>query len=186
MTRVHLVQKDQASSEVAEIYSNIEESGAKVLNLYKVLAHNHYLLRNCRRLGGSLLTKTGLSPRLREIAILRVAKLTGCEYVWTQHFPIALQIGMSSKQANAISNWKDSESVSIEERSVLQYTDEVTQNVSVSDKTFLALRQLFSEQEVVELTCAIGYWGMLARLLVPLQVEIDPIGSTKEIFGRGG
>ena len=31
-----------------------------------------------------------------------------------------------------------------------------------------------SEAEVVELTLAIGYWGMVARVLVALQVDVEP------------
>ena len=45
---------------------------------------------------------------------------------------------------------------------------------------------IFNEQAIVELTIAIDYYGMLARLLVPLQVEVDEIsaGSASELIGR--
>ena len=74
MSRVQAVQKDQARPEVREIYDKIEENGAKVLTLYRVLAHSPNVLRNFLRLGGSLLVRAELSPKLRELAILRVAK----------------------------------------------------------------------------------------------------------------
>ena len=47
---------------------------------------------------------------------------------------------------------------------------------------------IFNEQAIVELTIAIGYYGMLARLLIPLQVEVDEIsaGSASELIGRRG
>jgi alkylhydroperoxidase family enzyme len=70
---------------------------------------------------------------------------------------------------------------------VLQYADEVAQNVEVKDKTFKALQQYLDEQRIVELTASIGYWGMVARFLVPLQIDIDaqPAGSARDLTGRG-
>ena len=40
--------------------------------------------------------------------------------------------------------------------------------------------------KVVELTLAVGWWGMLARLFVPLEVEVDEqsAGSTSDLVGR--
>ncbi len=186
MSRVRKVQKDEAPPEVREIYDKIEQNGARVLNLYKTVAHNADVLRNFLRLGNSLLARTELSPILRELAILRVARLTGSEYEWTQHYPVALEAGVRHEQAEALSHWSDSIAFSDKERAVLQYTDEVADNVEVNDDIFKALRQHLSEQSIVELTMSIGYWGMVARLLVPLQVDIDTqsASSAQELTGR--
>ena len=186
MSRVRMVRKEQAQPEVKEIYDKIEANGAKVLNLYRVLAHNPDIFRHSLRLGGALLTRTELLPKLRELAILLIAQLTGSEYEWEQHYPIALETGVSREQANAIWNWNESTSFSSEERAVLQYTDEVTQEVTVKDETFRALKQYLNEQSIVELTLSIGYWGMVARVLVPLQVDIDAksVCSVQELTGR--
>ena len=186
MSRIQMVEKGQAHPEVKELYNKIEGNGAKIINLYKILAHNSNVMRNFLRLGSSLITETELSPKLRELVILRVARLTGCEYEWAQHYPIALEVGISRKQTETISHWVDSTNFSDEERAVLQYTDEVAQNVTVRDETFNALRKHLSERSVVELTLSIGYWGTVARLLVPLQVDIDiqSISSAQELIGR--
>jgi alkylhydroperoxidase family enzyme len=188
MSRIKMLQEDQASSEVKEIYDNIKKNGAKVLNLYRVLAHNPKVLLNFLRLGNSLLVGTELSPKLRELAILRIAKLAGSEYEWTQHYSIALELGIDYEQIQAISHWSTSTKFSDMERAVLQYTDEVAQNVEVRDETFRALRPYLNEQGIVELTMSIGYWGMVARVLVPLQINIDTqsIGSARELTGREG
>ena len=186
MARVKMVQKEQAPPKVKEIYDKIEHHGAKILNLYKVMAHNPDVLLNHMRLGNSLITKSGLSPSLRELAILRVASLAGSEYEWVQHCPVALEAGISNEQIEAIPHWSESTSFSDEERAVLQYTDEVARNVRVQDETFTALQPYLNEQNIVELTLSIGYWGMVARLLVPLQVDIDiqSTSSTQDLTGH--
>ncbi len=186
MSRVPTVEKNQAPPEVKELYDKIEDNGARILNLYKVLAHNHDVLRNFLRLGSSLLTRAELSPKLRELAILRIARLLGSEYEWAQHYPIALEAGVSREQTETISHWSGSTNFSDIERAVLQYTDELVRNVEVKDETFKALQQHLSEKSIVELTVSLGYWGLVARLLVSLQVDIDiqSIGSTQELIGR--
>jgi len=186
MARVKMVHKDQASQQLKEIYDKIEHNGARVLNLYRVLAHNPDVLLNHMRLGNSLITKSGLSPRLRELAILRVASITGSEYEWAQHYPVALEIGIRHEQIEAISHWSESTEFSDEEQAVLRYTDEVEQNVRVQDETFRTLRQHLNEQNIVELTVSVGYWGMVARLLVSLQVDVDiqSVSSARELTGH--
>jgi 4-carboxymuconolactone decarboxylase len=188
VSRIKMVQNAQASPELKEIYNNLSKNGARILNLYRVVAHNPRALLNFLRLGNSLLVGTELPPKLRELAILRVAKLAGSEYEWSQHCPIALELGIDQKQIQTISHWSTSANFSAIERAVLQYTDEVAQNVTVKEETFQALQQHLNERAIVELTLSIGYWGMVARVLVPLQVSIDTqtIGSTRELTGREG
>ncbi len=188
MSRVPLIQNDQAPPPVKEIYDRIEKNGARVLNLYRAAAHSPAVLLNFARLGNALLARTRLSPKLRELAILRVAGLTGSEYEWTQHQAIARQAGVSPQQIEAVSCWKDSADFNAEERAVLQYTDEVAQQVTVKDETFAELRRDLDEQCTVDLTLAIGFWGMVARLLVALQVDIVAAAAnlTQDLIGRRG
>jgi 4-carboxymuconolactone decarboxylase len=186
MARIQLIQQDQAAPDVKEIYDRIEKNGARIINLYKALAHNSRVLRNHLQLGNALLSRTKLSSKLRELAILRIAKLTESDYEWAQHYPVALETGVSKAQAGAVSSWQDSTLFSDEERAVLRYTDEVSQQVGVTNDTFTTLKQYLDEQCIVELTVAIGYWGMVARVLVPLQVDMDTqsVGSASELTGR--
>ena len=186
MARIQLIQQDQALPDVKEIYDRIEKNGARIINLYKSLAHNPRVLRNHLQLGNTLLSKTKLSPKLREMAILRIAKLTGSEYEWAQHYPVSLEAGLSKAQADAVSSWKDSTLFSDEECAVLRYTDEVSQQVKVTDDTFTEVKKYLDEQCILELTVAIGYWGMVARVLVPLQVDMDTqsVGSASELTGK--
>ena len=187
MARVHLVEKDLAPPEVKEIYQKIEDNGARILNLYRVVAHSPKVMLNIIRLGSSIIGKTALPPRLREIVILRVANLTGSEYEWAQHVPLAQAEGIAKEELEAISDWRSSSAFNQKERAVLQFTDEVTRNIEVTAQTFNELKKLFNDQTIVELTVTAGYYAMLARVLVPLKVEIDEVlaGSESDLIGRG-
>ncbi|MBI4285579.1 MAG: carboxymuconolactone decarboxylase family protein [Chloroflexi bacterium] len=186
MSRVRLLSKAEAPPEAKEIYDKLEANGAAVINIYRTIAHSPEVLRNFLRMGSALLTKAELSARLRELAILRVARLSGSEYEWAQHYSVALEVGVTREQTEAIGNWREVACFNDEERAVLQYTDEVAQNVKVSEETFKNLQRFLSERSIVELTISIGFWGMVARVLVPLQVDIDmrPVGSAQDLVGR--
>ncbi len=185
MARVRLVEKAQAPPEVRAVFQKIEDNGARIINLYKAAANSPKVLLNLIRLGNSIIGRMELPAKLREMTILRVAWLTGCEYEWAQHAAVALEAGLSQEQIDSISNWRNSGEFNDEERAVLQYTDEVAQKVKVTDRAFNTLRNFFNEQSIVELTLTVGYYGMIARLLVPLQVEVDEgVGSASELIGR--
>lgn len=186
MARVKLVEKDQAPPEVKDLFQRIEANGAKIINLYKAVALSPPMISSFLKLGNSLLNKAELSPKLRELAILRIAKLCGSEYEWTQHVRIAREVGVSRQQVDDIHRWEGSAGFNDEERAVLQYTDEVALNVRATDETFEALRQYLSERCIVELTMSIGYWGMIARVLVPLEIELEEqsVGSARDLLGR--
>ena len=60
-----------------------------------------------------------------------------------------------------------------QERAVLQYTDEVAENIRVADESFAKVNAFLSDQEIVELTATIGYDGMVSRILESLQIELE-------------
>ena len=93
MARVQKIDKEQASPEAREMFDSMEQKGVKIINLYRILAHSPSVMRNYLRLGTSLIARAELSPKLRELVILRLAKLNGSEYEWAQHYPIAKEVG---------------------------------------------------------------------------------------------
>jgi len=186
MARVRLLQNEEAPQESRELLEKITANGAAVLNLYRVAAHSPGALPGFIKLGHSLMSKAELSPRLRELAILRIASLLDSGYEWDQHVPIALETGITREQMSDIHLWEESARFSAEEKAVLRYTDEVTLKVQVKDRTFEEMRRYLSERSAVELTLSIGYWGMIARTLVSLDIDMDEhsAGSARNLLGQ--
>ena len=54
------------------------------------------------KLGGTLLGKLELDPKLRELCLLHAVKLVGGEYEWVQHVPIARDLGCTEAQIAAL------------------------------------------------------------------------------------
>jgi 4-carboxymuconolactone decarboxylase len=173
MARVRLLEKEDVDPMVKEIYQKVEESGGEVINLIKALAHSPKICRDWNRLGITLLLKGQLSPKLRELAILRVGVLAKANYEWTKHVPMAMAAGTVQEQIDSLPEWVNSKEFNEQERVVLRYTDEVSQDIRASDDTFSKIREFLSEREIIELTVTIGYYGMVCRTLESLQIELE-------------
>jgi alkylhydroperoxidase family enzyme len=173
MTRVSYVEKGQADPAIREMFQRIEDRGQPILNLFKVMANCPHIGRNFMRLGYSILTGEEVPAAIRELAILRVGVLAQSRYEVTQHIAIGLKCGVRQQQIDDLAKWSGSKEFNDKERAVLQYTDEVAQNIKVTDETFAVLKQYFSDHAIVELTTTIGYYGMVCRILVGLQIDIE-------------
>lgn|ERR1035437_474869 len=173
MARISLLSQESASPEFQETFRQITDRGGRVLNLFKTMAHSPQVGFRFFRLGNAILFKGVVPPNLRELAILRVGHLNRAIYEWTQHVPIALRVGVRQAQIDALQDWEYSIEFNDIEKSILRYTDEETLNIRVKEETFAAVRAILSEEGVVELTTAIGYYGMVCRILETLQVELE-------------
>jgi alkylhydroperoxidase family enzyme len=83
-----------------------------------------------------------------------------------------------------IENWCNDKCFSELERLVLQLTDEVAVNVKGKRETVEALKKYLSPAEIVELILTIGNWGMVARLLETLEVDLEPFAGKFNILER--
>jgi alkylhydroperoxidase family enzyme len=173
MARIQKVEKETAQPDIQKLFEKMEKSGNRVINIQKVVGNSPKIGRDFLRLGNAILMKGKLSPALRELAVLRVGNLTQANYEWTQHVPIGLLAGLSQQQIDDIGNWENSTLFNDKEQAVLQYTDEVAVNIRVSENTFSLIQDYFDEEEIVELTITLGYYGMVCRILEALQVELE-------------
>ncbi len=150
------------------------------LNIFRMMAHAETCFRPLLRLGTAILSEQQLDPRLRELAILRIAQLSGARYEWVQHEPIAKGVGASDAQVAALARGAiDDASFSAVDRLVLRFTTEVVSTVKASDPTFAEMQRHFSPREIVELLLAIGFYMTIARLAETTATDVDmPAGMT--------
>ncbi len=120
-----------------------------------------------------------LDARLRELAILHVARLSAADYEWVQHVSLARQAGVTEEQIQALAEGRgDADCFDGVERLVLAFTTEVVRDVRAGDATFERMRAQFTPREIVELLLAIGFYMMMARLMETTDIDLDaPAGD---------
>jgi alkylhydroperoxidase family enzyme len=170
MALLPFVDETTVSDKTREILGNTPRK----LNVARMIANaSDAVFQNFSRLGNSLMTRGKLNGKLREIAILRNARVCDSLYEYTQHVPIAKSTGISDEQLAAIDDWESAKCFNEVERLVLRFTDEVARNVKGTKATLEALRRHLGPGEIVELIMAIGFWGMVARILETTEVELE-------------
>ena len=140
------------------------------LNINKMMAHAESCVRHYMRMGSAILSQLQLDPVLRELVVLRVGVLCDSSYQRFQHEKIARQVGVPEEKIQGVANSLDASCFSDLERLVLQYTDEVTTKVRSQDDTFQKLGEHFDHRELAELTLVIGFYNMVSRFLVNMDV----------------
>jgi 4-carboxymuconolactone decarboxylase len=145
------------------------------LNIFRMMANADTAFRPWLRWGAALLGELQLDPLLRELAILRVARLTPhAEYEWVQHVPIARAVGATDDQVEALErDDPEADCFSGDQRLVLQFTTEVLEDAQASDETLERISAVLAPREVVELLMVIGQYMMVARVMATTRMEID-------------
>ena len=181
MARLPYVDPATASDRVREALA-----AAPPLNVFRMVAHAESAFRPWLRFGGALLQSAALDARLRELAILWVARLTpGAEYEWVQHVPIALAVGCTPDQVDALAaDDPTAACFAQDERLVLRFTGEVVADSTPADATWAATSARFSPRELIELLLTIGQYMMLARVMATTQIDIDEPADTSALLRR--
>ena len=152
----------------------LKRRGGKFINLDLALLWSEPLARGWNAYVGAVRREFAIDPRLKEIAICTVARITGADYEFNHHWPEYVRAGGSDALRARImdpdSAATDTE-FSADERLAIRYAITMTRDVRVPDSLFKLLRERFSTTEIVELTAAIATSNMVARMLLALQVE---------------
>jgi alkylhydroperoxidase family enzyme len=175
MARIPYPDLGKASPEVREMLARLPAPA----NIFNMMAHAETCLKPVMKLGGTLLGKLQLDPKLRELCLLHAVKLEGGEYEWVQHVPIARDLGCTQPQIAALADGDDeARCFDAREKAALRFTREVVIDVGASEATVAEARKHLCEREMVELILMAGFYIMLARLTESLGVETDlPMGS---------
>lgn len=81
MSRIPLVERDEASPEVLTMFDRMENLGFSLLNVFKMWANNSKAAAGFVQLAEALYGETAvLSPRYRELAYLRASQINSCHY----------------------------------------------------------------------------------------------------------
>ena len=167
LDREHLLEDDR------DIFDDMMERFGRIHNLHRVIAHSPELLLALLHWGEAIRRSTRLDPILRELAILTVGRLTQCEYEYVHHQGIAQRVGVRPEQLDRLGAWENDSAFTEQERAVIRYATEATQQVQVSDAAFGALRSFLDAEQIVQLVLIVGHFNMVVRILMPLEIELE-------------
>jgi alkylhydroperoxidase family enzyme len=181
MARLPLIDPDKTTGDIRASFDRMPVK----LNIFRMMAHAEANMIPAMRFANSILHKQKLSAVNRELLILQVAQLEGGAYEWRQHVPIALGVGVTQAQIDALEGGRiDDAAFNAAERALLAFSKHSVENVRVPEPVFAEARKHFSEQEIVEAIFAIGCYMMMARLTEATETDLDPAAGMR-LFDSG-
>jgi 4-carboxymuconolactone decarboxylase len=151
-------------------------------NALATLVRHPRLVRRFLPFSGYMMMRSTLPARLRELAVLRVARLRGCVYEWAEHVKLAELAGLSEEEIEAAGRGEAADDL---EAAVLHAVDELETDYNVSDGTWAALGEHLDERQLMDLVFTVGTYGLLAMAFNTFGVEPDEPGEPSE-FERPG
>jgi len=180
VARLPLIDPETTSGDIRASFDRMPVK----LNIFRMMAHAEANMIPAMRLGNSILHKQKLSAVNRELLILQAAQLEGGAYEWRQHVPIALGVGCTQGQIDAVERGEyDAAALNEAERALLKFGREVVENVRVPEPVFAAARKHLSDQEIVESIVALGFYMMMARVTEATETDLDPAAGMKVYDG---
>lgn len=166
MSRIVLPDPEKMTPEQRRQYDRFPSNLARALVMTTPDLASHVLSI------GVALRSAPLDAKLRELVILRVAKLSSSAYETMQHFDVAKDVGWTVDEIAAIEAGKTG---SFDQRTsaVLQFTDECFTKHSVSDNTFRDIRGVLTESEIATLALLIGQYALTAIFVNTIKLDLD-------------
>lgn len=149
------------------------EGRPRALNALGTLARHPELTRAYNTFNGYILFASTLSPRQRELLVLRVAAVRESAYEWAQHAVLAGDVGLDDDEVRRIAEGPGAPGWSAMDQAMLQSVDELIGDGMVSDDTWKALAAELDQQQLMDLVFTVGAYEVLAMAFRSFGVELD-------------
>lgn len=159
-----------------ELRARFERPGGlgQVFNIMKTLANYPELFRRWIVFANHFLFKSSLTPRDREMLILRTAWLADCEYEWGQHLKIATDdAGFGEMEFESLAAGPSAAFWSEAEAALLRAADDLYVDAFIDDATWNTLAAHYDERQLLDIVFIVGSYLKLAMGLNAFGVQLD-------------
>lgn len=123
-----------------------------------------------------------LEPNLLELVKVRASQLNGCASCLEMHTKLARGGGESDDRLHLVAVWRETPLFTERERTALLWCDELTllAERDVSEEVFRSVSDIFSEDEICQLTLAVIVINSWNRLAVGFRAPVgDHVAPTR-------
>ena len=121
------------------------------------------------------IAKSSLGPILMELVQARVSQINGCAFCLDMHARDLRKHGETWQRINSLATWRETGLYSKRERAALNWAETMTRlpgHHGSSDADFAALKEQFSDQEIVELCVTIAQINAWNRMAIGMQIPV--------------
>lgn len=142
-------------------------------NLFLTLGRQHKLFWGWIRFARHLMPSGTLPRRETELAILRVAELTGCEYERAHHLRLAKRSGLSEDECALVAFGSTAPEWTEHDRILLTTVEALIEQENLNDQEWEAAANTYKPSQLVELIVLVAHYRMLATAIRTLDIQPD-------------
>ena len=179
MARIPLPTPEVMTAEQRRVYDAIVKGPRGTLvGPLRAALHRPELADKWQQLGEILRYRTSLPSNISEIAILVTARRWNCQVEWHMHAIEAAKAGIAAEVIEDIKHQRRPAQADAQTLAARDFAVELTATGTVGQETYDAVRAVWKDVGVVELTALIGYYTMVAMTLnaheIPLPAGVAP------------
>jgi AhpD family alkylhydroperoxidase len=164
---------DPDEDQLRRLAKTPHDSSGAPLNLFSTLAHRPRLMGRVNALGGCLALDSALGDRERELAIVRAAANSGCDYELAHHRVAAAAAGIEPDEILAAESRGRAHSWSSADAALLGVVDQICDDADLDDAAWEGLEREFGPEARIDILVLAGFYRMLAGFLNGARVESD-------------
>ncbi len=170
---IPIINKDQVAVKDHAIVDAIIGSRGALQGPFSMFLHCPELAGRAAHLGAFVRFEGSLDMRVRVLAAMTVAREFEAIYVWGAQTGSARRQGVPEATITAIRE-KHTRGIPPEDAQIVEFTQQLLQQHRIAEPTMQAIRARFSDEELLQLTGAIGYYSMLAMTVNACELEAAP------------
>jgi alkylhydroperoxidase family enzyme len=159
-------------------------TGLEPLAIFRTLTVHDELSARMRPLGAGILGHGRIEPRERELIILRACARAGAEYEWGVHATaFGAGVGLNGEEIAATAAQGVDPIWSTADAQLVRLVDELHETNTVGDELWAELTERFSDDQLLELVIAAGWYRLLSYVINAAGIQLEPWAAR---FPRSG
>jgi 4-carboxymuconolactone decarboxylase len=165
--------KDQVPAKDHAVFDSIVASRGAVQGPFTMFLNSPPVAERVGHLGAYVRFEGSLDMRVRVLAAMTAAREFEAMYVWGAQTGGARRQGVPEATIAAIRD-NHSRGVPPEDAQIIDFTRQLLRKHRVDEALFKAMQARFGNDELVQLTTAIGYYSLLAMTVNACELEPAP------------
>ena len=116
--------------------------------------------------------KSGISPRIREIAILTAAREMDSQFEWAAHEPEALGVGVPADVVESIKHRRSTAGLDEADATVIELGRQIYQTHKVTSDLFAKAKALFGASMLIDIVLLMGNYASTAAMLATVDMQL--------------
>jgi 4-carboxymuconolactone decarboxylase len=168
-----ITSREQVPAKDQAVFDSIVASRGAVQGPFTMFLHSPEVAERVAHLGAYVRFEGSLDMRVRVLAAMTVAREFEAVYVWGAQTGGARRLGVPEATITAIRE-NHSRGIPAEDAEIVEFTRQLLRKHRVDDATFRSMQKRFGNDELIQLTTAIGYYSLLAMTVNAAELEAAP------------